>query len=83
MIETKHQVTIESVDEDRLTIQIDGEIVSAEWKNLSDRLAKAHMVARESIVISPAGYGLHWPLVEEDLSVDGRSGAFCPVQIIQ
>ncbi|MEX2443789.1 MAG: DUF2442 domain-containing protein [Alkalispirochaeta sp.] len=71
MIETNHHVTIESVSEDRLTLQIDGKIVSAEWKKLSERLAKAPRVARESIVISPAGYGLHWPLIDEDLSIDG------------
>jgi hypothetical protein len=71
MIETKHRVTIESVSEDRLTLRIDGIVVSAEWRELSERLAKAPRVARESIVISPAGYGLHWPLVDEDLSVDG------------
>mgnify|MGYP006293266545 CR=1 FL=1 len=28
-------------------------------------------VARETIEVSPAGYGLHWPLVDEDLSIDG------------
>jgi len=71
MTETKHRVTIESVSEDRLTLQIDGETVSAAWEHLSERLAEAPRVARESIVISPAGYGLHWPLVDEDLSVDG------------
>lgn len=71
MIETKHRVKIVSVDQDRLTLEIDGKIVSAEWNELSRRLSEAPRVARESIVISPAGYGLHWPLVDEDLSIEG------------
>jgi hypothetical protein len=28
-------------------------------------------IARDTIEVSPAGYGLHWPLVDEDLSIDG------------
>jgi len=71
MIETKHRVTIVSTNEDGLTLKIDGKVVSAGWRDLSKRLAEAPHVARQSIVISPTGYGLRWPLVDEDLSVDG------------
>lgn len=71
MTETKHQVTIVSVDADGLTLRIDGKTVSADWGELSARLSEAPQAARESIVISPTGYGLHWPLVDEDLSIDG------------
>jgi hypothetical protein len=71
MIETKHRVMIVSTNEDGLTLKIDGKVVSAGWGDLSARLAEAPQVARQSIVISPTGYGLHWPLVDEDLSVDG------------
>ena len=71
MRETKHRVTIVSTDDAWLILEIDGEVVSAGWDELSVRLAEAPPVARQSIVISPAGYGLHWPLVDEDLSIDG------------
>ena len=71
MIETKHRVTIVGTGEDRLTLEIDGRTVSAEWRALSPRLAEAPQVAREAIEVSPASYGLHWPLVDEDLSIDG------------
>jgi hypothetical protein len=50
---------------------VHGKTVSANWEALSPRLAEAPQVAREAIEISPAGYGLHWPLVDEDLSIDG------------
>ena len=29
---------------------------------------------RERIEVSPSGYGLHWPEVDEDLSIDGLTG---------
>ncbi|MFP4067914.1 MAG: DUF2442 domain-containing protein [Spirochaetaceae bacterium] len=71
MIETTHQVKIVTVNENVLTLEVDGKTVSARWEQLSRRLADAPQVARESIEISSAGYGLHWPLVDEDLSIDG------------
>jgi hypothetical protein len=71
MIETTHRVEILSANEDSLTLEVDGKTVTARWEQLSPRLADAPQIARESIEISPAGYGLHWPLVDEDLSIDG------------
>jgi hypothetical protein len=71
MIETKHRVTIVERREHRLTLEIDGKTVSADWRALSPRLAEAPHVARKAIEVSPTGYGLHWPLVDEDLSIDG------------
>ena len=29
---------------------------------------------KERFEISPAGYGIHWPDVDEDLSIDGLIG---------
>jgi hypothetical protein len=39
--------------------------------DISKRLAEASIEEREKYEISPAGYGIHWPLIDEDLSVDG------------
>ena len=71
MIETKHLIKVISAEEERLVLEIDGKTVSADWRALSSRLAEAPEVARKTIEVSPAGYGLHWPLVDEDLSIDG------------
>ena len=40
----------------------------------SDRLANATQEQREKFEISPAGYGIHWPDIDEDLSIDGLIG---------
>lgn len=71
MIDTRHDVRILETTEESIRMEIDGRVLSIAWADLSRRLATAPQVARESIEISPTGYGLHWPLVDEDLSVDG------------
>jgi hypothetical protein len=37
-------------------------------------LRNATQEQRENLEISPAGYGIHWPDVDEDLSIDGLIG---------
>ena len=54
-----------------MSMIVDGEQYSFEIKDISDRLVHARDFERERYEVSPAGYGLHWPLVDEDLSVDG------------
>ena len=57
-----------------MLLHVDGkkyEIDIAEW---SGRLATATQDQRERFEVSPAGYGIHWPDVDEDLSIDGLIG---------
>ena len=46
------------------------------WEDIqqSPRLAKATQAQLEQVEVSPSGYGLHWPALDEDLSVDGLIG---------
>lgn len=71
MTETQHNVRILKTTGEALEVEIDGRMLSLPWSELSKRLATAPKVARETIEVSPAGYGLHWPLVDEDLSIEG------------
>jgi len=34
-------------------------------------LLNASDIERETFKISPFGYGIHWPLLDEDMSIDG------------
>ncbi|MGA2589252.1 MAG: DUF2442 domain-containing protein [Bryobacteraceae bacterium] len=43
--------------------------VSISWENCSDRLARASAAERSQAELSPSGYGIHWPLIDEDLAV--------------
>jgi hypothetical protein len=44
------------------------------WEDCSHKLAKASHEQRERLSLSPSGYGIHWPLIDEDLSVKGLVG---------
>jgi hypothetical protein len=37
---------------------------------VSKKLELATDIQRNLFTISPSGYGIHWPLLDEDLSVD-------------
>jgi hypothetical protein len=55
-------------------LYVDGnkyEINIADW---SERLAAVTQDQRERFEVSPAGYGIHWPDLDEDLSIDGLIG---------
>jgi hypothetical protein len=49
----------------------------------SVRLANATQAQRENFEISPTGYGIHWPDMDEDLSVDGLIGVKHPCPLVE
>ncbi len=60
-----------SISDERLEVGLgDGRKISAPlaW---FPRLAGAEPKAREVWEPSAAGFGIHWPLIDEDLSVEG------------
>lgn len=54
-----------------LVICLDGQDISLRWENCSKKLAKANDTERCQLELSPGGYGIHWPLLDEDLSIGG------------
>ena len=66
-----HRVTELVFSADRMNVTIDGQRYSCALAEISERLAKASAVERHRYEVSPAGYGIHWPLIDEDLSIDG------------
>ena len=69
-----HKVGLISFLHDVMQIKIDGNIYSFEIKSVSEKLAKASSKERENYTVSPSGYGINWPLIDEDLSIDGLLG---------
>jgi Protein of unknown function (DUF2442) len=53
-----------------MKMKVDGKEIIINLTKTSKRLLKASKKERETYKISPSGYGIHWPLVDEDLSVD-------------
>jgi len=56
---------------DALVVCIGNEEFSIPWQSCSERLAKATSAERQQAKLSPGGYGIHWPAIDEDLSIEG------------
>ena len=59
------------VNRDGLSILVGERRVQIPWEKCSKRLASATEQERLNAELSPGGYGIHWPLIDEDLSVYG------------
>ena len=57
-----------------LYLTVDGDPCSIDLAQQSARLRNATIEAVQCVEVSPSGYGLHWPEVDEDLSIDGMLG---------
>jgi len=65
---------IKTTDRELVIVLPDSE-VRIPWRRCSPRLAAATADQRRKAILSPGGYGIHWPLLDEDLSVEGLLGA--------
>ena len=52
-----------------LILIIDSGPVPIPWERCSERLARASSIERSRAELSPSGYGIHWPLIDEDMAV--------------
>ncbi|NIM16805.1 MAG: DUF2442 domain-containing protein [Candidatus Aminicenantes bacterium] len=71
MADLLHNVEEITFKADQMILKIDGEKFIFDLFAISERLAKASKIEREKYEISPSGYGIHWPLIDEDLSIPG------------
>lgn len=68
--EEELSITNFSVTSNMLNATIsDGRIVSIPIKWFS-KLAKANLTDLKNFEISPCGYGIHWPTIDEDISIN-------------
>ncbi len=54
-----------------LVVDRENRRVLIQWGKCSPRLATATERERLTAELSPGGYGIHWPLLDEDLSIGG------------
>ena len=64
-----HEVRAIQTDETYVYLTVDGQSYRVRWTDCSPRLAKATAEQRRDIDVSPSGYGLHWPSVDEDMAI--------------
>jgi hypothetical protein len=66
-------LSIETTNEE-LVIRLADREVRVRWERCSPILAAATTEQRSKAELSPGGYGIHWPLLDEDLSIGGLVG---------
>jgi hypothetical protein len=69
-----HTVNKVAFNKNEIILSIDGKMLRLPLKKISGKLSKASLHERQAYEISPSGYGIHWPLLDEDLSIDGLLG---------
>jgi len=57
-----------------MILTIDADQKKFRIKEISSALERASQNERNVFEISPSGYGIHWPLIDEDISIDGLLG---------
>lgn len=70
-MQTTHKINDIHFEKTTMWITIDGVNHKIDLNVVSAKLKNADDVQRNLYKISPSGYGIHWPLIDEDLSVEG------------
>lgn len=69
-----HKIKKVAFTKDELHLKVDGKEYTFRLDKISKKLADASDTERRKYEISPSGYGIHWPLIDEDLSIDALVG---------
>ena len=57
------------ISSDSLSFQVEGIQYSFALSEISTKLAKASDAERDDYRFSPSGYGIHWDILDEDISL--------------
>ena len=71
LMKKHHNITELKFTTDKMILSVDEEGFEFLISDISERLLRASSEERNHFEISPSGYGIHWPLIDEDLSIDG------------
>ncbi len=69
-----HEISDVHFEGDEMILNIDGQCKRFPLSQVSRVLQKATIADQNNFEISPAGYGIHWPNLDEDISIDGLLG---------
>jgi len=64
-----HDVSWVWTDTTHLYLTVDGRSYRIRWTDCSPRLLAAGDWQRQRFDVSPSGYGIHWPEIDEDLAI--------------
>jgi Protein of unknown function (DUF2442) len=66
-----HHVKNVRFENQYLLLMVDGREYQIDLRQHSKKLAAAKQRTKANFKLSPSGYGIHWPELDEDLSIDG------------
>ena len=69
-----HRVENVCIENGCISLDVDGKHIEHKLEEASSILATAKEEEQQAFEISPSGYGIHWPLLDEDLSIDALIG---------
>ena len=67
--ENFHNVQELVFDRENMILKVDGKTFKFKLKDISGKLSKASQKEKEAYKIICSGYGISWPLIDEDLSI--------------
>ena len=65
-----HHIENISFEREEIHLVVDGKSYAIPLALVSEKLVKADAVQRSLFKVSPSGYGIHWPLIDEDLAIE-------------
>ena len=65
-----HKIEELTFDDKNMFLTVDGRKISIALEAVSVKLSNASDIEKSLFTISPSGYGVHWPLIDEDISID-------------
>ena len=69
-----HEVHEVRFEVGKIIIYVDEHHLERDLSEVSPSLLNATEDERNHYQVSPSGYGIHWPLLDEDISIDGLLG---------
>ena len=69
-----HEVKTKGVNGTTLDLVVDGRMHRIDLARQSEKLASATPEQLGDFTVSPSGYGIHWPQLDEDLAIDPMIG---------
>jgi hypothetical protein len=70
-MEKAYNITDIRFENDYLILKVNNQLITLKLADISEILAKANDMERKDFKVSPSGYGIHWRLLDEDLSING------------
>ena len=69
--ESYHNVSSVTFKNNIMILDVDNNSYNLPLKSISQKLLNASTKEREAFKVICSGYGINWPLIDEDLSIDG------------